>query len=158
TNGTYVNGQFMPVKGKSAASVVTINGVHLNGRGYAIAATEIAKQLQLQSWPPHDRTTPAMRQRPLVPGGMNPQDGFADQKIRSEMRLQPLREAIKHKNLQFWYFYRPMNSEYVYAGGSRFQDKMGPVQHPMNAELDEFYALAEKEDSVIDQLKREVPQ
>ncbi len=114
----------------SAKKPLTSNGVHLNDAGYQQAAKFIEAALEL-----------------------GPLD-----KLKKESQEEPLRAAIKHKNKQFWYFYRPMNSEYVYAGGTRFQDKLGPVQHPMDKELDEFYALAEKEDSLVAEVKAKVSQ
>lgn len=108
-------------------SHLTSNGVHLNSKGYVAAADAIEKQLALGRRARMDRETE-----------------------------EQLRSAIKTKNKQFWYFYRPMNSEYVYKGGARFQDKLGPVQHPMNVELDQFYALAQKHDGLLDQMKREI--
>ena len=108
-------------------SSLTSNGVHLKSKGYVAAAKTIEKQLELGH-------------------GV---------KLSHDSEEQ-LRSAIKTKNKQFWYFYRPMNSEYVYTGGTRFQDKLGPVQHPMNVELDQFYALAQKHDQSVDEMKREI--
>lgn len=108
-------------------SGLTSNGVHLNSKGYVAASNAIEKQLQLGR----------------------------GAKLSSDAEEQ-LRSAIKTKNKQFWYFYRPMNSEYVYTGGTRFQDKLGPVQHPMNVELDQFYALAQKHDQLVADLKRDI--
>ncbi|MGZ4962834.1 MAG: PVC-type heme-binding CxxCH protein [Limisphaerales bacterium] len=108
-------------------SSLTSNGVHLNSNGYVVAAKVIEKQLELGR------------------GAKLTRD--AEEQLRS---------AIKTKNKQFWYFYRPMNSEYVYTGGTRFQDKLGPVQHPMNVELDQFYALAQKDDQVVNELKGDI--
>jgi putative heme-binding domain-containing protein len=108
-------------------SKLTSNGVHLNSKGYVAAANAIEKQL-----------------------------GLGRGAKLSRDSEEQLRSAIKTKNKQFWYFYRPMNAEYVYAGGSRFQDKLGPVQHPMNVELDQFYALAQKHDQLVEDLKRDI--
>jgi putative heme-binding domain-containing protein len=108
-------------------SALTSNGVHPNSKGYLAAARAFEKQLDLGREAKMNRATE-----------------------------EQLREAIKTKNKQFWYFYRPMNSEYVYTGGARFQDKIGPVQHPMNVELDQFYLLAQNHDAIIQSMKLEI--
>ncbi len=99
--------------------LLTNNGVHLTDYGYAKAAATIAKELGLKV------------------------------SEKQFTRNDVLRESIKDKNKQWWYHYRPMNSEYVYPGGERYQVQIGPVNFPMYTEIEEFAKLAERGDKQI---------
>ena len=103
---------------------LTSNGVHLTNNGYAVAASAIAKELGLK---------------------------VSEKEFTRE---DALRAAIKDKNKQWWYHYRPMNSEYVYPGGERYQVKIGPVDFPMYTEIEEFIKLAERGDTTIAELRK----
>ena len=104
---------------------LTSNGVHLNSTGYIEAAAAIEKALKVPT---------------------------ARLKKESE---EALRAAIKDKNKQWWYHYRPMNSEYVYRNGTRFQDKIGDTQQPLDEEIAEFADWAENGDGEISKTARE---
>ncbi len=105
---------------------LTSNGVHLNSNGYQEAAKAIEKHL-----------------------------GLSRTKLKRESE-ESLRAAIRNKNKQWWYHYRPMNSEYVYRNGSRFQDKIGETQQPLDKELDEFAGLTVYGDAEIAKLREKV--
>ncbi len=98
---------------------LTSNGVHLDSAGYKAAAGVILKALELPS-------------------------GKAKSKD-----AESIRTAIQHKNWQWWFHYRPMNSEYVYPGGTRYQNDLGGIKHPMYSEIEAFAALTEKEEKEI---------
>lgn len=102
--------------------LLTSNGVHLNGEGYKQAALAIQKQLKLT---------------PEKVSGSN---------------FEVLRSAIQHKNKQWWFHYRPMNAEYVFPGGTRYQNELGGIKHPMFAEIEEFAARTAHEDQLIGML------
>lgn len=109
---------------------LTVNGVHLNTLGYQRAALAMQKELGLSGFV-----------------------GFP----RKEFELgEQIRPAIKHKNLQWWHHYRPMNSEYVYPGGTRYQDELGGVKHPMFEEIALFAHLADVEEAGVHLLKKRV--
>ena len=71
---------------------LTINGIHLNDDGYRFVSQHLANALGLM---PADVP-------PLSPWNLNPQ-------------AELLRQAIIHKNRQFFYRWRPVNTEYVYG-------------------------------------------
>ncbi|MFN7140571.1 MAG: PVC-type heme-binding CxxCH protein, partial [Limisphaerales bacterium] len=98
---------------------LTSNGVHLNSDGYREAAALLQKNLGLP------------------------------QKKLSKADREELRRAIQRKNKQWWYHYRPMNSEYVYPGGTRYQNDLGGIRHPMFSEIEAFADLAKQGDKRI---------
>ncbi|MEP6663088.1 MAG: PVC-type heme-binding CxxCH protein, partial [Verrucomicrobiota bacterium] len=102
---------------------VTSNGVHLNSYGYERAAAVLEKSL-----------------------------GLSPVKIKSKAE-EALRAALKTKNLDWWHHYRPMNSEYVYPQGTRFQDKIGDTQQPLDQEIARFAQLAKQDDEAIAALR-----
>ncbi|MEO5803589.1 MAG: PVC-type heme-binding CxxCH protein [Verrucomicrobiota bacterium] len=105
---------------------LTSNGVHLNSRGYQKVADTIEKAL-----------------------------GLVPVKMKREAE-ESLRAAIKNKNKQWWYHYRPMNSEYVYPNGTRFQDKIGDTQQPLDKEITAFAQLAVAGDAKIAEMRRKL--
>jgi putative heme-binding domain-containing protein len=106
---------------------ITSNGIHLNQRGYEKVAAIIEKDLELPR-----------------------------AKKISQAAEEELREVIKAKNENWWHHYRPMNSEYVYRNGTRFQDKIGDTQHPLDVEIAKFAKLAENGDKEIAELRHEI--
>ena len=108
----------------------TINGVHLSEHGDRLVARELIERFG----------------GPVRFGGVEPRDPTAADRDR----LEALREAIRDKNEQFFYRFRPVNAEYVVGrrvepfGSQNFPGEMKQLDE-MVAEGDKrIHALAAK--------------
>lgn len=104
----------------SSAEDITINGIHLNDRGYRMASEIMAKSL-----------------------------GFLKWKWEDDPNLLNLKKIIDHKNQQFFYYYRAVNWEYI-AGRRKepwVQPPGGPVSYP--SELNKLEGMVKKLDSLV---------
>lgn len=97
---------------------LTINGIHLDDRGYQIAGRAMARELG------------------LLPRTADLLESPTPEQLR-------LAEAIRDKNQLFFYRYRPVNAEYIVG---RRKEPFGVVNFPGEmARLDEMVAEAEEE-------------
>jgi lysophospholipase L1-like esterase len=117
---------YTPTKEAMASSAangaaLTINGIHLNEDGDRIVAGMLLEGL-----------------------GLNGADGMAmrDATTVQRKQLEVLREAIRDKNQQFFYRWRPLNAEYVVG---RRLDPFGSVNFPPEMkQLDKMVGDREK--------------
>ncbi|MFZ4262747.1 PVC-type heme-binding CxxCH protein [Sphingobacterium sp. HJSM2_6] len=86
-----------------AKDSITINGIHLNDKGYKAVSEYMAKMLnfKIQQWQENDE-------------------------------YQNFKKAIDHKNQQFFHKYRAVNGEYIYGSRKEpwVQPAGGPVYYP----------------------------
>ncbi|HEY8548864.1 MAG TPA: alpha-glucuronidase family glycosyl hydrolase [Vicinamibacterales bacterium] len=98
---------------ESAAAPLTINGIHLNEEGDRVVAG-------------------------LLLEGLGFADGLREAEPARVAELEALREAIRDKNQQFFYRWRPVNAEYVVG---RRVEPFGSVNFPPEMEqLDRMVA------------------
>ncbi len=105
---------------ESAADSLTINGIHLNDKGYKAVSEIIARKLnfKVSTW-------------------------------KDEPDFNELKKAIDHKNQQFFYKFRAVNGEYIYGSRKEpwVQPAGGPVYYP--AEFRKLDQMVLGLDSVI---------
>ena len=93
---------------------ITINGIHLNDAGHRLAAEAMMQAL------------------------------FGSQPDPDWNALEPLREAVVEKNLQFFHRYRPINSYYVMGGR---KNPFGVVNFP--AEMSKLDGMVQRRDARV---------
>ncbi len=78
--------------GQPSSGPLTINGIHLNDEGYRFASQHLALGL-----------------------GLLPATAMPSSNWNLDAQSEALRKSIVHKNRQFFYRWRPVNTEYVYG-------------------------------------------